>query len=143
MPYIKQEKRKVYNPYIKLIETDCFVEGALSKLIERLQSESIEDKEGSLNYIITQLIRNRELIDESIVLSIETLLERIYTYAPRYFKFKDVFGLLDTIAKELLRREWDTPTNIAFLASLDDKLFELYAEYEDEAIKKSGDLENI
>ena len=143
MPYIKQEKRKVYNPYIKLIETDCFVEGALSKLVERLQSESIEDREGCLNYIITQLIRNKELIDDCVVLSIETLLERLYTYDPRYFKFKDVFGLLDTIAKELLRREWDTPTNIAFLASLDDKLFELYSEYEDEAIKKNGDLEDV
>ena len=143
MPYIKQEKRKVYNPYIKLIETDCFVEGALSKLVERLQSESIEDREGCLNYIITQLIRNKEMIDDAVIFMVENLLRKLYTDNPRYFKFKDVFGLLDTIAKELFRREWDTPTNIAFLASLDDKLFELYSEYEEEASKKNGDLEDV
>jgi len=83
------------------------------------------------------------MIDDAVIFIVENLLRKLYTDNPRYFKFKDVFGLLDTIAKELFRREWDTPTNIAFLASLDDKLFELYSEYEDEAIKKNGDLEDV
>lgn len=144
MPYINQEKRKIYNPYIKLInELHILDSDEVEELANLFRNESIENREGAVNYFITQLIRNREQLPDKLKSQIYVILTILYALKPRYFKFKDLFGLIDSMAKELIRREWDTEENMAFLTALDERYTILYGEYEDKAIEKNGDLEDV
>jgi hypothetical protein len=143
MPYITQEKRKVYNSYIKLVKNSHRLDpDEIEELVTIFRNEAIEDREGAVNYFITQLIRCTDL-HSKVMDQIVTVLEMLYVHSPRYFKFKNLFGLIDSIAKELIRREWDTIENMAFLEALDDEYTKLYGEYEDKCIVKNGDLEDV
>lgn len=144
MPYIKQEKRELYNRHIKEMTKQKLNEAQFTMICYLLDQEDLTGREGSLNYIITQLIRSKKkVLEESIAYNIKGLLNLMYTVRPHYYKFKDLFGLLETIAIELIRRDWATEVNIEFLHGLEDYFLDAYSKYEDSKIKENGDLGDI
>lgn len=70
MPYIEKAQR----PAIDVLT---------NPLIEHLQSLALEDQDGSLNYVVTRIIKK--------------------VYPPKYFHFNRALGVLSAIKQELYR----------------------------------------
>lgn len=71
MPYIKKDQRP---PIDKLVKP----------LIDHLNSLPLEDQDGSLNYIVTKIIK--------------------HVYPKKYFHFNRALGVLTAITQELYRK---------------------------------------
>lgn len=71
MPYIKADQRPAIDDLVK-------------PLIDHLKSLPLEDQDGSLNYIVTKIIKN--------------------VYPQKYFHFNRALGVLTAITQELYRK---------------------------------------
>lgn len=71
MPYIKQEQRPA-------------IDKLTQPLINHLKSLPLEDQDGSLNYVVTKIIK--------------------HVYPQKYFHFNRALGVLSAITHELYRK---------------------------------------
>lgn len=81
MPYITQDRRNVFDPYIKVLAA-ALIESALTP------SDGTRS-DGDLNYVITRLITD--------VLRLSA--------APNYHAFNTAIGILECVKQEMYRRQ--------------------------------------
>ncbi len=72
MPYIKKEQRPA-------------IDKLINPLIEHLKSLPLEDQDGSLNYVVTKIVKN--------------------VYPLKYFHLNRALGVLTAITQQLYRKE--------------------------------------
>lgn len=144
MPYIKKELRPIFDfaihsaqmryvGYVANITVECIKFG--------VRDMAPEDMDGCLNYVFTQLLRKLEnLTYAKIIMGIT--INDLFWMKPKYFRYERVKGLLGCMIDEYRRRAWRRQRRVVKILKklLGTNAYKLSV-YEEEKIKKNGDLQ--
>lgn len=134
--------RPGYNLVIKQIEDSPAK--AVKWMLTALESRKINEVDSCINYVITQIIRNKHFITENEGVFIRSIIIEVYKSPFSYFHINRFNGLITSIIDELEERDWDTAKNISFLIKLRLLYKQTFTkDYEKKKLEENGDLERI
>jgi len=140
VPYIKKALRPPFDIAVEMAIKKRY-DFAIAQILRSVEHMKPEVMDGCLNYVFTQMLRKTELLME-VVPVIDVVLQHIFWHNPKYIKFERCKGLLGSMIKEYERRNWKRADSVYIVLDMlmghNDKL---QAEYEDECIKRNGDLD--
>ena len=110
----------MYRPYLRLVIRRARVnpDEAIKFLEIDLANKKLEEIDGCMNYIITQIIRNQNNISDNEAKFIRGAILKVYVNPLSYFSINRFNGLICSIHDELEERKWRTVENERFLIIL-------------------------
>lgn len=140
MPYIKKKLRPSFDIAVeRALKKDCL--SAVGHILCSVEYMPPEVLDGCLNYVFTQMLRKTKL-PLDVVPIIDMTLQHVFWASPKYIRFERCRGLLGSMRSEYKRRGWRRVELVdEVLKILYERNDELQAKYEDECIKRNGDLD--
>jgi len=137
MPYIKKELRPIFDEAVELVKVNE-IGRAVTMIMLNLEDKDAFTVDGCLNYFFTQTLRKVDHLDRCEHTIILTLINQ-FLLKPRYLLLERILGLITAMQIEFERRNWRSEA-LCILERVYNFAKKRYVDYEDEAIKRNGDL---
>jgi len=113
------------------------VESVYNQLLEFLNDEKPEKRDGFLNYIFTFILLHHTSVASRQF--IWHVIKEEFLYEPTYEKLERCVGLLNCMISEFKRRHWSI--HVSYLKDLCDVVYSRYlGVYELEKMEQNGDI---